>query len=122
MKALRSQDAGSTSGFKRSVVHIEWERKKSRCMELIEGVVSRYKRKDIVAAPAMHEIQCILDHVDLIDDDVSVPAGNTIIIPPHQLAPWALRSMSPSWLSAVTASAIPPQETVGEAAGHGCGP
>ena len=64
----------------------------------------------------------VLDNLDLIVEDATVAAGNAIIIPPHELAPWALRSMSSSWLSAVSASAIPPEETVEESAGHGSGP
>ena len=55
------------------------------------------------------------------DDEDTVPSGNRITIPQHQIVPWNRGLQPPPGSSSRPASAISPEATVGEAVGHGSG-
>ena len=90
-------------------------------MELIEEVVSKYKRQKLAATDAVDSIKLLLAFVPSSDDEDTVPSGNRITIPQHQIVPWNRGLQPPPGSSSRPASAISPEATVGEAGGHGSG-
>ncbi len=56
-------------------------------MDMIDEVVSNYKRQKIGGVAAVHKIKCILDIVASSDSEDTVPSGNRIIVPQHQIVP-----------------------------------
>ena len=82
-------------------------------MDMIVDVASNYKRQKIGEVAAVRSIQCILDIVASSDSEDTVPSGNQIILPQHQILPRDQMMIVAEWLGTLPA--------VVEDAGHGSG-
>ncbi len=82
-------------------------------MDMIDEVVSNYKRQKIGGVAAVRKIQCILDIVASSDSEDTVPSGNQIILPQHQISPRDQMAIVAGWLGMLPA--------VVEDVGHGSG-
>ena len=82
-------------------------------MDMIDEVVSNYKRQKIGGVAAVRNIQCILDIVASSDSEDSIRSGNQIILPQHEIVPWDQMMIVAGWLGILPA--------VVEDVGHGGG-
>ena len=67
-------------------------------MDMIDEVVSNYKRQKICGVAAVHQIKCILDIVASSDSEDTVPSGSRIILPQHQIVPRDQIAIVARWL------------------------
>ena len=65
-----------TGGSRRSPSYLAWERQNILCMELIDEVVSSYKRKKLAATEAVDAVKLLVAFVTSSDDEDTVPSGS----------------------------------------------